>query len=72
MNQKKCLTRSLIIYIIQYFLPESIDKLYFVLYYVIDHKVGAVGVLCPQARKGDFSPWLMRHNSGQTKQMFVR
>ena len=40
------------------------------LYYGIDHKVGAVGVLYPQAKTAVYLLWLMRHNSGHTKQMF--
>ena len=34
---------------------KSIDKHPWLLYYGIDHKVGAVGVLCPQAVRSGFS-----------------
>ena len=45
-----------ILYIKNYiFFAKSIDYLTSILYYFIDHKVGAVGVLCPQARKGGFA-----------------
>lgn len=39
---------------IHIFFRQTIDKPLWLLYYYRDHKVGAVGVLCPQAKNGGF------------------
>ena len=51
---------------------KTIDKHPLILYYVINHKVGAVGALCPQAKNSGFPLWRLRHISNLAKQRIDR